>query len=116
MALLEELMQAALAATDERKREALEVLRGIRSKPVPATSGPQLLGMTAASRYLGISRGTLWRMIRAGRLQRVAVTPGFYRLRRADLDGIARQTEATPPTFPPCGGTAEPTHNMEQLP
>lgn len=57
--------------------------------------GSLLLGVGEAARYLGISRSTLWRMVRAGTLKKVEFMPGSYRIRRADLDAIAaRQVEA----------------------
>lgn len=56
---------------------------------------PLLLGMGAAAKYLGVSRATLWRMIRAGVLEKVEYLSGSYRIRRADLDAIAAgQVEA----------------------
>jgi excisionase family DNA binding protein len=116
MALLEELMQAALAAPDERKREAVELLRGTRPATVPAPRGPLLMGMTAAASYLGVSRATLWRMLRDGLLQKVEIFPNCFRLRRSDLDAIAQHSSGTASFSPPCGGAAAQTHNMEKLP
>jgi len=129
MALLEELMQAALTAPDERKRAAVELLRGLHPVTAPAPRGPLLLGMTAAARYLGVSRATLWRMVRAGQFQRIELFPGCFRLRRADLEAVTQSIPEVPPAsvvsggahqagrlFPPCGGTAEPTRSMEKLP
>jgi len=54
-----------------------------------ATSGPLLMGMTASAKLLGVSRATLWRMIKGGLLQKIEVLPGSFRLRRADLESIA---------------------------
>jgi excisionase family DNA binding protein len=45
--------------------------------------------MGAGARLLGVSRATLWRMIRAGRLDKVEVLPGSFRVRRADLEAVA---------------------------
>jgi len=53
------------------------------------TTSPLLLGMTASAKLLGVSRATLWRMIKGGVLQKVEVLPGSFRLRRADLEAIA---------------------------
>lgn len=66
---------------DGRKRQFLE--------PSPTASGPILLGMGAAAKTLGVSRATLWRMIQVGRLQKVELLPGSFRVRRADLEAIA---------------------------
>jgi len=49
-------------------------------------NGPLLLGMGKAASLLGVSRGTLWRMLNAGRLGRVEVLPGSFRVRRADIE------------------------------
>ncbi len=53
------------------------------------STGPILLGMGAAAKFLGVSRATLWRLIQAGRLQKVELLPGSFRVRRADLEAIA---------------------------
>ena len=55
--------------------------------------GPLLLGMGAAARFLGVSRTTLWRMEQAGRLRKIEILPGSYRIRRADLELIANEVE-----------------------
>lgn len=62
---------------------------GPRPARTEASAGPLLLGMSAAAKLLGCSRATLWRMIRARRLEKVEVLPGSYRVRRADLEAIA---------------------------
>lgn len=53
-------------------------------------TGPLLLGMSAAAQVLGVSRATLWRMIKSGRLHKVEVLAGSFRVRRADLEAIAK--------------------------
>ena len=56
----------------------------------PVTSpGPLLLGMGAGAKLLGVSRATFWRMINAGRLKKVEVLPGSFRVRRADVEALA---------------------------
>lgn len=57
--------------------------------PEPA-AGPLLMGSSAAARFMGISRATLWRMVKAGRLTKVEILPGSFRLRRADLLALAK--------------------------
>jgi len=60
--------------------------------------GPLLLGMGAGAKLLGVSRATFWRMIKAGRLTKVEVLPGSFRVRRSDIEAIgappAEETEA----------------------
>jgi len=89
--VLEELLLAILSADDERRRQALRVLRGasaITAAPRD-TSGPVLLRTGEAAKYLGISRTTLWRLIREGRLEQVEIRRGSHRLRKAVLDEFA---------------------------
>jgi excisionase family DNA binding protein len=93
MTVVEEIMQTALAAGEDQKRDALRVLRGEAavadgSAPRPVT-GPLLMGMGEAAQFLGISRPTLWRMIQAGRVEKVELFPGSNRLRRLDLEELA---------------------------
>lgn len=59
------------------------------SEAESTTSGPLLYGMSAAAKFLGVSRATLWRAIKAKRLERVEIMPGSFRVRRADLEAIA---------------------------
>lgn len=44
--------------------------------------------MGDAAKLLGVSRPTLWRMLEAGKLQRVEVLPGTYRVRRDELEEL----------------------------
>ena len=86
--------------TDERLKklldaspEQLAAIDGVLARRITETfspaQGPLLLGMSASAKFLGVSRATLWRMIKAGLLQKVEVLPGSFRLRRADLEAIA---------------------------
>ena len=61
MTVVEEIMQAALTAPDDRKNAALRVLRG---EPAIQPAAPQTepyLTLTECGRRLGISPCTLWR-------------------------------------------------------
>jgi len=65
-----ELLKAILTASEDRKDQALRFLRGEIETPKPLT-GPLLLGMGAGAQFLGVSRATLWRILRAGTIKRV---------------------------------------------
>lgn len=78
-----------LQASPETQAEIDRILDGKVQARVEATTGPLLYGMTPASKFLGVSRATLWRMIKAGRLGKVEVLPGSFRVRRADLEALA---------------------------
>jgi excisionase family DNA binding protein len=55
--------------------------------------GPVLVNMGTAAAFLGVSRATLWRMIKAGRLERVEVFQNSFRVRREDLEALAGYDE-----------------------
>jgi excisionase family DNA binding protein len=95
---LEELLLAVLAADDSRRRAALRILRGEYMEPTATEGmdGPLLMRMGDAARYLGVSRCTLWRMVKEGRLEQVELRRGSYRLRKADLDRLAARRAAVP--------------------
>jgi len=79
-----------LQAPPEVQAEIDRVLEG--RSPVPRSeppTGPLLLGMSAAAKFIGVSRATLWRMCRSDRLQKVEILPNSFRLRRADLLALA---------------------------
>lgn len=78
-----------LQATPEQLVTIQRVLAGDLGTTRTEPTGPLLLGMSAAAKLLGVSRATLWRMIRAGRLSKVEVLPGSFRLRRHDVEAIA---------------------------
>lgn len=90
-----ELLAAFVAATPERKTDALKVLKGLAVAADPVAPkpvvGPLLMGIGAAARYLGVSRATLWRAVQAGRLKKVELFPGSYRVRRDDLEKLAQR-------------------------
>ena len=83
-----ELLAAVVAATPERKEAALKVLRG-EADGARVVTGPLLLGVGAGAKFLGVSRATLWRAICAGRIQKVELFPGSFRVRREDLEVMA---------------------------
>jgi excisionase family DNA binding protein len=85
----EDRLKRLFAASPEQV-EAIDYIleSGIKEKTM-ATSGPLLMGMSASAKLLGVSRATLWRMIKFGRLKKIEVLPGSFRLRRSDLETIA---------------------------
>ncbi len=88
-----DILVALASATPERKEDALRVLRGemsVGSEQVAGgADGPLLLGMGAAARHLGVSRATLWKILSVGRIPKVELFPGSYRVRREDLEALA---------------------------
>jgi predicted DNA-binding transcriptional regulator AlpA len=116
--------------TDERLKKLLDaspeqlaaidvILERRIAETFSPTQGPLLLGMSASAKLLGVSRATLWRMIKAGLLQKVEVLPGSFRLRRADLESVAagRQTHRTDatPVFRDAPHIGSPSHRDSSL-
>jgi predicted DNA-binding transcriptional regulator AlpA len=85
----DERLKKLLDASPEQVRAIDGILERRTSETLQVTHGPLLMGMSASAKFLGVSRATLWRMIKAGPLQKVEVLPGSFRLRRADLEAIA---------------------------
>lgn len=82
----DDLIRAVFTATDEAKTKALAILEG--RELLDTDSGPLLLTMGEAAALLHVSRATLWRTIKAGRLPKVELYPGAFRLRRSDIIAI----------------------------
>ena len=72
--------------------EQIEAIdRILNGEPPPKSrvlDGPALLGSSAAARLLGVTRGTLWRMVHAGTIHKVQLYRGSYRLLRAELEDL----------------------------
>jgi hypothetical protein len=85
----EERIKRLFAASSEQMQAIDGILEWRNQEKPTVTSGPLLMGMTASAKLLGVSRATLWRMIKGGLLQKIEVLPGSFRLRRADLESIA---------------------------
>jgi len=84
---LDDMIKVWLPATEERKSKALLILQG---EDVPLRiDEPLLISMGEATKILGVSRATLWRIIRAGRLTKIEIYSGAFRLRRADVVALA---------------------------
>ncbi len=100
---LDDLLRELLAAPAARRNLALDVLRG-GAAPTPAKSPePLFLGMAQAARCLGISRSTFWLLVKAGRIRKVEIMPGLFRIRRSDLESFG--AAAAQPDFVPASGT-----------
>ena len=82
---VEDVIKAALTASDEAKLKALQILEGNEPDSTGFDDEPLLVNMGQGASMLGVSRPTLWRMITKGRLQKVEIYPGAFRLRRSDL-------------------------------
>lgn len=83
-----------LQATPEQQAAIDRILEGrLAAEPSTAT-GPLLLGMGDGAKLLGVSRATFWRIIKAGRLAKVEVLPGSFRVRRADVELLAQGDQA----------------------
>ena len=87
----EERLKLLFAASPEQIRAVEEILEGGVQMKTAESVGPLLMGMMAAAKFLGVSRTTLWRMVNEGRLKKVEILPGSFRLRRADLETVANQ-------------------------
>ena len=91
-----ERLMRILQASPEQLTAIDRVLEG-KVEPVrPERRGPFLLKMGEAAHLLGVSRPTLWRMLEAGRLDRVEILPGTYRVRREQLEALAFEKSAAP--------------------
>lgn len=90
-----EIIRLALANDKAVPQELTEAVfrlfdGGLQTKQV-ATDEPLLMTMTAAAKALGISRVTLWRMVKEGVLRPVEITPHVFRIRREDIHELASQ-------------------------
>lgn len=97
----DKIIQAVFSATDEAKSRALAILKGeadLNSDLCPPSSeeAPLLLGMGDSAKLLGVSRATLWRMIRDGRLEKVEIYHNAFRLRRSDIIALVKGRGGSP--------------------
>ena len=83
-----EFLNAAMNAPPERLK-AFHHFLATGGSPTQENNGPLLYTVTEAAARLNISRCSVWRAIRAGRLKKIELYPGFERLRRADVEALA---------------------------
>lgn len=90
----DDLIRAIFTAPEEAKSRALLILQG---EDIPSRiDEPLLLTMGQSAALLNVSRATLWRMLKAGRLEKVELYPNAFRIKKqAILDlvngkGVAR--------------------------
>jgi len=81
-------MLKLLQATPDQLEAIDRVLNGEPPPKSRILNTPVLLGTTDAAAALGVSRGTLWRMIHAGTLKRVELFRGTFRIRRSEIEDI----------------------------
>ena len=84
-----QMIELALASDETIEPTIREVIAGVLEGNLPERptqhDGTLLLTMTDAARVLGVSRVTLWRMVRTGAVKPVEIMPGIRRIRREDL-------------------------------
>jgi len=77
-----------LQATPEQQAAIDRILDGKAERAPEPPKGPLLMMIKDAAVLLGVHRATIWRLLRAGRLEPVVLL-GAVRVRRADVEGIA---------------------------
>ena len=88
MMALEQLIQALLTVTPARRREVEAVLKG-RSGGAAARQDAdrRLMTISGAARLLGVGRNTVYRLIKAGRLETVRLN-GVSRVPMRSIDAM----------------------------
>lgn len=79
----DDLIRSIFTAEEAAKERALAILNG--QEVAAPLNEPILLTMGQACELIPCSRATLWRIVRAGRLKKVELYPGAFRLRRSDI-------------------------------
>lgn len=77
-----------LQATPEQQAAIDRILEGRMEPAREAPKGPLLMMIKDAAALLGVHRATIWRLVKAGRLEAVELL-GSVRIRRADVEAIA---------------------------
>ena len=82
-----------LSATPEQQAAIDRILEGRTERPPEPPKGPLLLRVKDAAALLGVHRGTIWRLVKAGRLETVELL-GSLRVRRSDVESLVAGEEA----------------------
>jgi excisionase family DNA binding protein len=83
-----------LSATAQQREAIDQILSGqlsldaLAPRAPEVVSGPLLLRVKDAAALLGVHRATIWRLVKAGRLETVPLL-GSLRVRRADIEALA---------------------------
>lgn len=88
-ATLSAALQAVATAPPDRYAAILRAASAAGSQRIAEPDRPLLYSVSQAAARLNISRCSVWRAIRAGRLKKIELYPGFERLRRADVEALA---------------------------
>jgi len=88
-----DLLMRFLQATPEQQTSIERILDGKSEAPRPAPTGPLMMMMGDAAKLLGVSRATIWRMVKLGKLERVEILPGTFRVRRTDVEAVVGKAE-----------------------
>lgn len=87
-----EIIRLALANDRSVPPEVAEGIDRIldgESQPTSDGNGPLLLTMTDAAKMLGVSRSTLWRLVKEKVLEPVEITPRVFRVSRKSVEEVA---------------------------
>jgi len=74
-----------LSATPQQQEAIDRILEGRLAPQAPMPAGPLLMRIKDAAALLGVHRGTIWRLVKAGRLETVELL-GSMRVRRSDVE------------------------------
>ena len=86
-------MTLLLAATPDVLRRVDRVLAGEPTEAPTATGDRRLLSIAQAAVALGVSRTTIWRLLRDGRIPCVELRPGSRRIPSAAVTAFVKGGE-----------------------
>lgn len=83
-----ERMLKILQASPDQQAAIDAILEG-RKPDEQTIQGPLLMGVEEGAKFMGVSRTTLWRIIKSGDIKPIEYRPGSYKVRRQDLERVA---------------------------